>query len=124
MERTTTPSPAPNSTRVEVELSSHCIERFNERVKPCFDHQRAADELERLLSVHGEIALKVPDWLATPYRDRADAWALLGPGIALPLLDAGNRFVATTTMVSGGISGGERSRRTRRRKALRQRRGN
>ena len=104
MNSTATPSPSGDSHQFEVELSSHSIARYRERLRPCLDHQLAGDELEQLLSNNCEIAFDRPNWVG-PGREDADAWALVGQTIALPLVEEA-----------------ERSRRKRRRRVTRQRR--
>ena len=122
MSTTTHPSPSGDTTRFEIELSVHCVERFNERLRPCLDREQAEEELVRLLSDFGEITFDRPVWIRPFGADRASAWVLIGPSVALPLLDTGGSFLAATVLVGGGISRGERSRRNGRRKARRTRR--
>jgi len=114
MRSTINPSPKGDSTgQIEVELSGHCIRRFNQRIRPCLDERQAEDELARLLSCSSEIILERPGWMDPPKR-QPDAWALIGPDIALPLLDTGERFLAVTLLTRDGSFSTSRRRYRRR----------
>lgn len=90
-----------NEARVEVELSHHCIERFIQRVRPCLERNQAEEQLARLVA-NSCVRVRCPDWMGSYEAGEADAWANIGPSIALPLVSSDDRYVATTVLVSNG----------------------
>ena len=110
--------------RVEVLLSTHAIERFNERVRPGLDYASAAVELARLV-LAAELSTEPPTWLAATQAQRSAMYAVIGD-LVLPL-DPSRQdqaaLCALTCLARGSISSHTRERRTRARKGARGRRG-
>jgi hypothetical protein len=73
----------PACQAVEVELSPHAIQRWQERVRPGLSLEQAEDDLAHQLATNARWG-DCPDWLDDRYQD-AD-WLLLGDSIALPTI--------------------------------------
>jgi hypothetical protein len=68
--------------KVIVDLTSHAVERYHERVRPGLSLEQAEDDLARQLEAHGHWA--DPDWL--PIEELAEArWLMIGDDIAFPV---------------------------------------
>jgi hypothetical protein len=112
------PSPLP-STPLDtelVELSSHALVRYRERVKPALAFEAASRELFALLAV-GEHVCEAPSWLAAKQRTVAEAYLVIGDDLVLPLARTASGWIAKTCIARGGISSRARECRNRARRA-------
>jgi hypothetical protein len=81
---------------MELILSLHSIERFQQRLRPALSVSAAGDELERLMA-HAEFSVEPPLWAAsTP--TRTHGWLMVGDDIAFPLVATGRSMTATTCL--------------------------
>jgi hypothetical protein len=99
-------------TDLSIGLTSHAVDRFQERVRPGLSHEQAEEELGRLIRF-GEVSSAPPRWLADTQRQRAAFYLLVGD-IVLPLDPhpaQRERLQALTCLVAGGISEAARERR-------------
>ncbi len=89
----------------EIDLTTHCVERFNQRVRPTLDHECARRELRRLLDI-GRVRTEAPAWLATRTRQASDRYLVIEPDLVLPLVWNGfsQTWVARTCLARTGIS--------------------
>lgn len=95
-----------------IRFTQHALDRFVERVRPAISTRRAAlREMRRLAVLSGHVTDAPPVWL--PHSRPADAWLLVGDDIALPLHVCRGRLVATSTLVRGCLTAGEREHRNR-----------
>ena len=95
-----------------IELSSHAVDRFRERVRPGLDPEAACDELARLAAI-GELHDEAPAWLAARQRQEATAYLVAGD-VVLPLQARPNppdHYGVPTCLVRGGLSFEARARR-------------
>jgi hypothetical protein len=111
----TTPSTDEPELSAELDLSTHCVHRFRERVRPTLCLEAAKAELIRLLSEFGEVTSTRPGWIRTPGRHQTDGWIVV-EDLALPLRKRGCVYIATTTLCAGHSPERSRQRRLRKRK--------
>jgi hypothetical protein len=83
---------------LEICLTHHAVDRFQERVRPGLSREAAEDELARLV-LFGSVVTEPPAWLCTR---PGDAYLVIGD-LALPLLAhaADGAYYATTCLVRG-----------------------
>lgn len=101
---------------VEVALSHHAVERYQERVRPGLEAKLARADLQRLMSA-GEITSCPPAWLQSRERQSAAFYLTIGD-VVLPLDPCRRnreRLVALTCIVRGSLSGAARASRSARR---------
>jgi hypothetical protein len=107
-------------TEFTVQLTSHAVRRFQERVRPGLSLTDAEDELGRLV-LAGSLAEDPPAWHLANCAQIAPYY-LCAADILLPLklhwCEHGV-LVATTCLPKGTLSEAARHRRTRRRRARR-----
>jgi hypothetical protein len=97
--------------------TTHAVERFRERVRPGLTWDAAERELAQLLRA-GEAKPEAPSWLADVQRQRADLYLIVGD-IVFPLAASEvrpGRWLVTTCIARGGLSGVARKRRNDRRR--------
>ena len=104
------------ASHVRLCVSSHCVERFQLRVRPALDVSRAHEELSRLLPT-AVVQGTPPSWLSERLEDRPDAYLLIGEDLVCPLRRTATRnvYVAVTCLVRDAGSPAARARRRRRR---------
>lgn len=100
-----------------IEISSHAVQRYQQRVRPGLSIEAAEDELARVALV-GEVVTEPPAWhlrscaqLAPFYLCVADVVLPLTPHRAHPGV-----LVATTCLAKGSLSADARRYRTARRR--------
>jgi hypothetical protein len=104
---------------IQVELLGHCIDRFNERVKPGVERKVAQVELERL------VAMCEAQPVRKPHRQEADLWLEIAPGIWLALVPHRTRkgwHMGITVLTNAGVSDERRAEINKRRAHKRARR--
>jgi hypothetical protein len=85
-----------------VAVTDHAVARFRERVRPGLGLRDAERELLRVLCL-AVIAERRPSWADS--HSEVVAWALLGDGIAFPLVaDSAGELVVVTCVTRGGAS--------------------
>ncbi len=90
-------------------VTDHAVRRYIERVKPTMSLKAARAEVERLL-LTAETTTVAPVWAGREEKGDARTFAIIAPGIALPITETG---VALTCLTNGTLSGATRSRRNR-----------
>ena len=103
-----------------IHLSTHAVERFQQRARPALDPDDALDELARLVLV-GEVVDTPPGWHARACAQIAP-WYLVVADVLLPLkehLVEPDVLVATTCLVRGDRSADVRHRRRAHRRGSR-----
>jgi len=100
-----------------IQISTHAVERFNERVRPALTADAAADELGRIALV-GTVTEVPPPWhlrncaqISPFYLEVADVLLPLKPHWSEPGV-----LVATTCIPKGSLSEASRERRAARRR--------
>jgi hypothetical protein len=102
----------------EVAVTDHAIARYRERVKPGLSFEQAERELLHVLGFALVVEV-TPAWAQGHGHDRLVGWAVLGDGIAFPLVrQPDGQVVAATCVTRGGCAEDEVERR-RRGKAMR-----
>lgn len=109
---------------LEIQLTTHAIERFQQRVRPGLDLEAAGDELARLLAT-AAIVQDPPDWFARRQARVACSYLVVGD-LVLPLQQSRSgdgTLVAVSCIPRGSLSEMARARRNsaRRRANLRAR---
>jgi hypothetical protein len=86
---------------LEICITTHAVERFQERVRPGLSFAAAADELAHLIGL-GELREEPPPWCLT----REDAGYLVIGDLVLPLAACAEDgvFYATTCLTRGSRS--------------------
>lgn len=76
-------------------VTSHAVERYQERVKPTLTRTQANVELRALVEAAGEPTAQAPDWVHRPRR--ADAYLEVAPGVALTVqaTSSGRQMIVT-----------------------------
>jgi hypothetical protein len=108
---------------MRLHFSAHAVTRYGERVRPGLPRHMLARELEVVLK-QAEIVLEPPEWCSyIPRVDTdADAYALIGDGILLPLARTGRGYTALTVLTRGTFPDVMREHRNERRREKRKRR--
>jgi hypothetical protein len=106
---------------LSIHFSDHALTRFGERVRSSLSYEQIGAELERILA-HARVRVTPPPWMAGSTSHVPPLYLEIGDDILFPLYDAGDRFIAVTCLVRGGISQFARQRRNSSRRARRSRR--
>lgn len=107
------------TTTKTIILSTHAVERFQERVRPGLTLAAAEDELAHL-ALAGDVVTTAPPWHADRAAREAPYYLLIAD-LILPLqpgTEAGV-YVATTCLPKGSVSDATRARRNDRRRSRR-----
>jgi hypothetical protein len=103
----TGPVSVPSAECPPIRISNHAATRYLERVRDVSE-QQARRELIRLID-SAEVTPDPPPWLRNA--EVADAWARLGPDVALPLVAQDGILLAATTIVRNWMPPEPRARR-------------
>lgn len=126
MEPPSAPSRIVPCQRVEIELTSHSVERFNEHFRPCLDFAAAKEELQRLLERHAFLSYSRPSWvIPLGAQDSCVAYVEIEGVLALPLVPHAREhgvLVAKTCIARGCVTHAERAWRRSSRAKRRSRR--
>ena len=98
-------------------LTTHAAERYQERVRPALDTERARDELEHLIHL-SEATPEPPCWTDTA--QEGDQYLNVSDGVCV-VLERGEsgRLHAVTVLTRGEMSAGARAARNARKAQLR-----
>jgi hypothetical protein len=86
----------------EVAVTDHAVARYRERVKPGLSLGDAEAELLHVLPF-ARLEAEMPGWHVAPLEQPVAAWAMLGDGIAFPLVHGSQPgvLVAVTCLTHG-----------------------
>lgn len=103
----------------DLQLTTHAVERYHERLCPGLRLADARKRLELLILEHGQLVQAPPEWIANQHDHRERLWLMLGEDVALPVTRSG---WVVSCLARGGLSPTVRQRRKYRRVSRRVRR--